>query len=407
MSKSVTPFLPYGHQQIDDSDVAAIEAVLRGDWLTTGPAVAAFEEAFGERVGASFAISCSSGTAALHMAAMALDLEHGDAIVVPSLTFLATANSARFVGADVIFADVDADTGLMRPQDLEDAMNRAAAAGLRVKAAIPVHINGQCVDLPAIEEIATSRNLSLVEDACHVVGGRYSGGDGDWIPVGACRHSLMSVFSMHPVKSMTMGEGGVVTTNDELLYARLKRLRNHGIVRDPDMFEHPEMALDESGQVNPWYYEMPELGLNYRASDINCALGLSQLAKLDGFVARRKDLVEYYDERVGPLSPLVTRLSRCDHSDPAWHLYVVHIDFKNAGISRSVVMRTMREAGIGTQVHYIPVHMQPYYQRLYGSLELPGAEAYYAGALSLPLFPGMKRADVDRVVDALSTVLSI
>lgn len=393
-------FLPYGHQTVEDDDVAAVAAVLRGEHLTTGPTVDAFERAFAEHVGAGFAVACSSGTAGLHLAALALGLGEGDRVVVPSLTFLATANAARYVGAEVAFADVHPTTGLLGEDNfvaaLDDVGNRGA------KAVFPVHLNGQCADMEMVRTVAAERGLGVVEDASHALGGRYEFPGGDECPVGACRHSDMTVFSLHPVKVIAMGEGGVVTTNDETLYRRLLRFRNHGMVRDAAAFEYSERAFDAEDGVNPWYYEMPEPGFNYRASDVSCALGLSQLGKLPRFVAARDALVEYYDEVLRPLAPLVRPITRVDHCRPAWHLYVVLIDFAAAGVGRATVMRRLREHGIGTQVHYIPVHRQPYYQRRYGEQSLPGAMAYYARCLSLPLFPAMSKADVERVVDALS-----
>ena len=314
------------------------------------------------------------------------------------MTFLATANAARYVGADVIFADVDAATGLVDRATLEAAIERAAQNG--VKAIFPVHLNGQCVDMEMVAALAAEHGLAVVEDACHALGATYGGAEN--VRVGSCRHSDMAVFSLHPVKVMTMGEGGVVTTNDEGLYDRLRRLRNHGMSRNPTRFESADLAFDPQGAPNPWYYEMDEPGFNYRASDIHCALGLSQLKRLDQFVSKRDQLVAQYDRRIAPLAPLVRPLKRVDGCTPGWHLYVVLIDFDKAGVDRATVMNRMREAGIGTQVHYLPLHHQPYYRRRYGAMSLPGADSYYAHCLSLPLFFDMAEADVRRVVEALS-----
>lgn len=392
-------FLPYGHQTVEDDDVAAVAAVLRGEYLTTGPTVEAFERAFAEHVGADFAVACSNGTAGLHLAALALDLGEGDRVVVPSLTFLATANAARYVGAEVEFADVEASSGLLRENELRAALD--GVAGESAKAVFPVHLNGQCVDMEAVAAVASECGLGVVEDACHALGASYRSRGGEEIPVGSCRYSDMTVFSLHPVKTITMGEGGVVATNNEGLYRRMLRYRNHGMVRDAAAFEFSEQAFDAEGGANPWYYEMPEPGFNYRASDVSCALGLSQLGKLSRFVVARDALVEYYDEALRPLAPLVQPVARAEHCRPAWHLYVVHIDFVAASVDRATLMHRLREDGIGTQVHYPPVHRQPYYRRRYGACGLPGAETYYARCLSLPLFPAMSRADVERVVDAL------
>jgi UDP-4-amino-4,6-dideoxy-N-acetyl-beta-L-altrosamine transaminase len=395
-------FLPYGRHLIEDDDVAAVAAVLKGEFLTTGPAVKAFEDAFAARTGARFAVACSSGTAALHLAAMALQLKPGDAIVVPSVTFLATANAARYVGADVVFADVDADSGLLTPEACAAAL---AVAGVRARAIFPVHLNGQCPDLPALGTLARARGLTVVEDACHALGGTYDGAGGRRVAIGGCADSAMATFSFHPVKTIAMGEGGAVTTGDRQLAERLRLLRNHGMVREARRFQVREQAFDADGQPNPWYYEMPEPGFNHRASDIQCALGLSQLGKLDRFVAARRALVAAYDRALASLAPLVQPLPRVPWCDGAWHLYVARIDFKKAGATRAKVMRALQQEGIGTQVHYLPVHRQPYYRQLYGELRLPGADAYYERALALPLFVGMTEDDVARVAGALGRIL--
>ncbi len=395
-----TNFLPYGRHRVEEADIAAVSEVLRGDWLTTGPAVDGFERAFAAAVGAAHAVACSSGTAGLHLAALAAGLGEGDAAVVPAITFLATANCNRYVGAEVVFADVDPETGLMRAEHLEAAL--AAAGDRRVKAVYPVHLNGQCADLEAIGGLAREHGLTVIEDACHALGATYHPASAAPTPIGACAYADMAVFSFHPVKTIAMGEGGAVTTGDAALWRRLMRLRSHGMVREADGFEGTELAFDADGQANPWYYEMPEPGFNYRASDIHCALGLSQLSRLDAVVARRRALARRYDRRLAPLKPLLRPVMRMETCLPAWHLYVVHVDFAAAGIDRARLMRALRRRGIGTQVHFIPVHQQPYYRRRYGRLDLPGARAYYEHCLTLPLFPAMTEADVDRVVTALS-----
>lgn len=395
--------LPYGRQLVDDDDVAAVVRVLRGDYLTTGPATAAFERALAEQTGAQHAVSCSSGTAALHLAALAVGLAPGDRVIVPAITFLATANVARFVGAEVTFADVDRETGLMRASDLAEALGRSGRAA---KAVFPVHLAGQPVDMAAVSEVAKVHGLRVVEDACHALGTLCETPSGPSI-IGNCRYSDMAAFSFHPVKMIAMGEGGAVTTNDPDLARRAADLRNHGMIRRVQEFANADLALDADGRANPWYYEMIEPGFNYRASDIHCALGLSQLAKLDRFVAARRDLVAAYDEALASLAPLVRPAGRTDGAAPGWHLYVVLIDFASAGVQRATVMRRMADAGIGTQVHYIPVHLQPYYRARYGKANLPGAVAYYERCLSLPLFPGMEHDDVLRVRDALARSLDL
>jgi UDP-4-amino-4,6-dideoxy-N-acetyl-beta-L-altrosamine transaminase len=398
-------FLPYGRQAIDEDDITAVTQVLRSDWLTTGPTVAAFEEAFAAKVDAKHAVSCSSGTAALHLAALALGLGEGDVVIVPSITFVATANAARYVGADVCFADVDPNSGLMREQDLRQALQRVPNGA--AKAVFPVHLNGQCVEMEAIEKIAKEAGLAVVEDACHALGSADIGTDDRKVLAGSCLHGEMAVFSFHPVKTIAMGEGGMVTTNDQRLRDRLLHFRGHGIVRDAAEFENSQMAHDDKGNPNTWYQEMNELGFNYRASDINCALGLSQLSKLDRFVARRQDLTRRYDDKLKPLAPAVRPVSRVIGCDPALHLYAVLIEFEELKLTRAEIMARLLKWDVGSQVHYVPVHQQPYYREKYGNRTLPGAESYYARVLSLPLFPTMTFEDVDRVVAALSDAVQL
>jgi UDP-4-amino-4,6-dideoxy-N-acetyl-beta-L-altrosamine transaminase len=396
-----TSFLPYGRHSVDEDDIAAVVAVLKSDWLTNGPVVHAFEQAFAEKTGAQHAIVCNSGTAGLHLAAMALGLCEGDVAIVPTMTFLATANAVRYVGAEVVFADVDPHTGLMGEGNLRDAFARSKG---KARAILPVHLNGQCVDMAMVARLAQEYGLRVIEDACHALGGTYDS-NGVAVPVGACQHGDMAVFSLHPVKTVTMGEGGVVTTNDTALYEKMLRLRNHGMVRDPAHFQNADLASDGDGEANPWYYEVPTPGYNFRASDINCALGLSQLAKLDKFVARRHELSARYDALLAPLAPMVRPIERMENCAPARHLYVVLVDFQAAGVERATMMARLKNHGIGTQVHYIPVHLQPYYRQRYGETELPGADVYYAWCLSLPLFPAMTDEEVDRVVGALEVAL--
>jgi UDP-4-amino-4,6-dideoxy-N-acetyl-beta-L-altrosamine transaminase len=396
-------FLPYGRQLIEDDDIAAVAEALRADYLTTGPTVDAFEQAFAERVGAAHAVACSSGTAALHLAAMALDLKPGDWLVVPSLTFLATANAARYVGADVQFADVDPDTGLLTDVTLAAALERARCAGRSVKAVLPVHLAGRTAPLAAIVEVA--RDLPIVEDACHALGTTYDGASGRPARVGDGRYGTLAAFSFHPVKTIAVGEGGMIATNDDNLAARMRIARNHGMVREPQHMRDRAAAFDADGTPRSWYYEMHEFGFNYRLADVLCALGISQLRKLDRFAARRRELARLYDEALAPLAPLVHPVPPVLDCDPALHLYAVLIAFDEIGIPRQQLMARLRERGIGTQVHYIPVHRQPYYRNLYGDLALPGADAYYSRELSLPLFPAMSNDDVGRIVDTLAGIV--
>ena len=389
-------FLPYGRQTIEDDDVAAVVEALRADYLTTGPRVEAFEAAFAEAVGARHAVACSSGTAALHLAMLALDLKAEEAVIAPAITFAATANCARYQDAKVVFADVDPDTGLMTPATFEAALGRLD--GRALAAVLPVHLGGASVDLPGIKGLAGG--APLVEDACHALGTTMSFGN---LPeqVGDGRHGAMACFSFHPVKTITTAEGGMVTTNDQRLAERLRLFRSHGIVRDPAQFRDPP------AEPQPWLYEMQALGYNYRLPDLLCALGLSQLAKLPRFAMRRRALAIRYWSLLARLSPVVRAVAPPPGCDPALHLFIILIDFAAAGLSRAEVMAGLAARGIGSQVHYIPVHRQPYYRDRYGDLDLPGADAYYARCLSLPLYPGMTENDPDRVVEALAEVLGL
>ncbi len=397
-----TSFLPYGRHLIEDDDVAAVTAVMRGEALTGGPAVAAFEAALKEATGARHAVVCGNGTQALHLAALAAGIGPGDRVICPAITFLATANCARYVGAEVVFADVDPNTGLITA---ETAGAAAARAGGAVKAVLPVDFAGQFGDLPALSALARREGWAVIEDSCHAVGTCYDFGDGVTGAVGDGRWSDFTVFSFHPVKTVAMGEGGAITTNDGALAARMASLRNHGTVRTADAFTETAQAFAPDGGAHPWYYEMQELGFNYRACDLQCALGLSQMAKLKRFTARRRRLAALYDERLAALAPRVRPLARTPGVAASWHLYAVLIEFEHLGLSRDTVINRLRAEGVGSQVHYIPVPWQPYYRRRYGLPALPGTERYYARTLSLPLFPAMADSDVDRVFEALARAL--
>lgn len=375
-------FLPYGRQTIEDDDIAAVTEALRSDYLTTGPKVDEFETAFAEAVGVEHAVACNSGTAALHLALLALDVGPGHVCIAPSTTFLATANAARFCGADVVFTDVDPATGLMTAATLTDALGRADGKG-ELKAVLPVHMAGRLVDMKTVGPIAAGAGAAVVADSCHALG---SISETDETPA---QQADMACYSFHPVKTLTTAEGGMVTAQDTRTAARLKLFRSHGMVRSPN---------------DPAHYDMVELGFNYRIPDVLCALGLNQLGKLHRFVHRRQELAAAYDAKLAGLSP---HLSLCPSGtgQPALHLYTVLIDFEALGKERHAVMEHLAARGIGTQVHYIPVHRQPYYAGLYGEQSLPGAEAWHAKTLSLPLYPGMADSDVDRVAEALAEAL--
>ncbi|MEI7814199.1 MAG: UDP-4-amino-4,6-dideoxy-N-acetyl-beta-L-altrosamine transaminase [Coriobacteriia bacterium] len=383
--------IPYGRQWIDDDDIAAVVEVLRSDWLTQGPAVEAFERSVAEKVGAEHAIAVSNGTAALHLAALAIDLGPGGTLWTSPITFVASANCALYTGAKVDFVDIEPDTGLLDVSALEHKLQEADDAGTLPKAIVAVHLGGQPCDMLRLRLAADRYGIAVIEDAAHAIGGSCAG-----TPVGACEFSDMTTFSFHPVKVVTTGEGGMITTNDEELAGKLRLLRTHGITRDPSL-----MLGEPDG---PWYYEQIDLGYNYRITDFQCALGVSQMRRLDAFVARRAELAARYDELLAelPVNPLVQREGR----ESGWHIYVVTLA-PEAQRSRREVFDALRAEGIGVNVHYIPVHLQPYYRAMgFEPGDFPRAEAYYEAAITLPLYPALTEAEQDTVVAALAKALS-
>jgi UDP-4-amino-4,6-dideoxy-N-acetyl-beta-L-altrosamine transaminase len=397
-------FLPYGRQHITEKDIKAVIGVLRSEWLTQGPAVPAFEAALAGRVGSKYAVACSNGTAALHLAMLALNISPGDEVVTSPITFLASANCAIYVGAHVRFADIDPDTGLIDPSSLKKLLE-ADKTG-KIKAVIPVHFAGQPSDLGEIHSLAAAHGAEVIDDACHALGATYGIAD-QTFQIGGNNHSLMTVFSFHPVKHVAMGEGGAITTCDSEVVERLRKFRNHGIKKED--FAFPDLAYSTDGDVNPWYYEMADPGFNYRLTDIQAALGKSQLERLSDSIRRRNEIAAIYCALLDKNFPDggVRHLHRKDGVSHAYHLFVVLIDFERFGISRAIVMNALRQAGIGTQVHYIPLHLQPFYRRACGTgpEDFPNAEAYYAKALSLPMYPELTKDDCRRVIETLSNIL--
>lgn len=393
-------FLPYGQHSIDEDDIEAVVDVLRHGALTCGPKISEFEQEFAAKVGAKEAVVVSNGTTALHLALLASGFKAGDTAIVPSLTFLSTANAVIMAGGHVQFADVCPQTGLMTLETMKAAM--AKAENKRIRAVLPVHLTGQMCDMPVIEPFARAKSLAIISDCCHALGAEYSSGGRP----GDGQYEDFACYSLHPVKSIAMGEGGVVTTNSASWAEKMRLLRSHDMRRSPDQFKRKEAAFDLKGNPNPWFYEMHELAYNYRATDFQCALASSQLKKLGQFVTRRRQLADIYDGLLADISNMIVPNPRMCGSMSAWHLYAVQIDFAAFGIERGEVMRRLAEKGIGTQVHYIPVHTQPYYVDLYGEQKLPGAESYYENTLSLPLFPKMRDDDPERVITVLKEILA-
>jgi perosamine synthetase len=393
----MSSFLPYGRQSISEADIAAVCDVLRSDFLTTGPKVEEFEGTFAALVGAKHAVAVNSATSALHLAMRVTGVGPGDRVITSPNTFLASANCAAFVGATPDFADIDAVSYNLDPIALERTWRSD------IKAVVAVDYAGQPCDMPAISEIARAHGTIVIEDASHAAGGGFVHNGRVW-KVGGHPWADITVFSFHPVKTMTTGEGGMLVTNNDAWASRARELRSHGIVRDPARFLTSDLCPLTS-EHGPWYHEMQDLGYNYRITDIQCALGLSQLGRLDQFISRRREIVRQYNEAFSELTWLKTPGLRnpSDQDHISWHLYTVQIDFKAIGKTRTQVMTELREKGIGTQVLYIPVHLQPWYRQTYGYDvgKCPVAEEYYGRALSLPLYPGMKDADAMQVIDSV------
>ncbi|MBL4766386.1 MAG: UDP-4-amino-4,6-dideoxy-N-acetyl-beta-L-altrosamine transaminase [Rhodobacteraceae bacterium] len=369
--------IPYGKHHVDEEDIQAVADLLRTGWLTQGPMVGAFEDAVKEYVGAKYAVAVSSGTAALHIAALAAEVGPGDGLITSPITFVASANAAIYSGATPIFCDIDPETVNVSASGLQQVVDAHPEA----RAVIPVHYSGLPCEMEAIAKVAKKSGLRVIEDAAHALGSTYDDGS----RVGSCKYSDMTMFSFHPVKAIAAGEGGMITTNDAELYKRLLRLRSHGINKGDDPFQILEQA-EANGERNPWYYEMQQIGFNYRITDIQCALALSQFKKIDRFVARRKKLAKAYDvafqefENAKPAQAM--KRDQSGH-----HLYVLRVDFGAIGMSRAQLMLALRDRGVGTQVHYVPVPAHPFYRdRGYKLEDFPHAEKFYEEALTIPLF---------------------
>jgi UDP-4-amino-4,6-dideoxy-N-acetyl-beta-L-altrosamine transaminase len=378
-------YIPYGRQSISEEDIHAVVETLRSDFLTQGPAVPAFEAAVKVHCGASHAVAMNSATSALHLACLALGVSPGDVVWTTPVTFVASANCALYCGADIDFVDIEASTFNMSVAALSEKLERAATLGKLPKAVIPIHMCGQSCDMAAIHALSQKYGFRIIEDASHAIGGRYRNG-----PIGDCRHSDITVFSFHPVKIITTAEGGMAVTNQPDLARKMELLRSHGITR-----ERHEMTRDADG---PWYYQQIDLGFNYRMTDLQAALGSSQIKRLEELISRRNALAARYQAALSNL-PLILPITISDVRS-AWHLYVVQLQDKSR---RKAVFTALRRDEIGVNVHYIPVHMQPYYQGLgFRAGQFPAAETYYEGAISIPLYSSMTDAEQDRVIECLA-----
>lgn len=399
---SLNDFIPCGRQWIDEEDIQSVLSVLRSDWLTQGPKIKEFEEAICKYTGAKYAVALATGTAALHCACFAAGVGPGDEIITSPITFVASGNCALFLGASVKFVDVRRDTYCIDYNKIEQVITP------RTKAIIPVDFTGQPCDMNEINEIARKRNLTVIEDATHSLGATYKGK-----PVGVI--APMTIFSFHPVKHITTGEGGMIITDDEKLVEKLRLFRTHGITNFDISMTLKEQAADNENQYslgrNPdsragWYYEMQVLGYNYRITDIQCALGVSQLKKIDMFVSRRREIATSYTE-IFSKSPYLTIPYQNKDRDSSWHLYVLRLNLDKMNKTRRQVFDELRSMGIGVHVHYIPLHLQPYYRQKFGFKrgDFPEAEAYYDSALTIPLFPDLTEEDIKRITESVLRVV--
>lgn len=384
--------IPYGRQQISQDDIDAVVAVLQSDFLTQGPQVPAFELALQQATGAQYALAVNSATSALHIACMALGLGAGDRLWTTPITFVASANCARYCGADVDFVDIDPSTYNLCPQQLEKKLKQAQKDGTLPKIVVPVHLCGYPCDMAAIYALSQEYGFHIIEDASHAIGGQYHGK-----PIGNCRYSDITIFSFHPVKIVTTAEGGAALTNCPELAERMALLRSHGITREPS-----KMQGESHGS---WYYQQIDLGYNYRMTELQAALGVSQMTRLDEFVTRRHQLAQRYHAALHDL-PLTLPLFSQQDAYSALHLYVIRLQRAKLNYTRRDIFDALRNAGVGVNIHYIPVHTQPYYQNLgFNVGEYPIAEAYYEDAISLPMFAAMTDQQQDTVIEVLRTIL--
>src|SRR4030066_528176 len=368
--------IPYGRQGVDASDIREVIKVLKSDWLTQGSKIEEFEDALCKYNGVKYAVAVSNGTAALHIACLAADIKRGDEVITSPITFVASANSILYCGGKPVFADIQRDTVNIDPEEIKKKINP------NTRAIIPVHFAGHPCDLEEIKEIAEKHNLLIIEDASHALGAEYKNSK-----IGSCKYSDMTIFSFHPVKHITTGEGGAVLTNQKDLYQRLLLFRNHGITKEKEKMN----KFDD-----PWYYEMHELGFNYRITDFQCALGISQLKKLEKYIERRRELVSIYNKELSKIDKIILPVEK-PYVKSSWHIYYIRL--KDAS-KRRLVFEELKKSNIGVQVHYIPVYLQPYYQKNFGykAGDYPKAEDYYQSTITLPLYPKMMNSNIQYII---------
>jgi UDP-4-amino-4,6-dideoxy-N-acetyl-beta-L-altrosamine transaminase len=378
-------FIPYGRQYIDDDDINAVIEVLRSDYLTTGPKIKEFEDILSEFVGAKYAVAISNGTAALHAACFAAGIKEGDEVITSPITFAASANAVLYCGGKPVFADIDSKTYNIDPEDIKRKITD------KTKAIIPIHYTGQPCDMDKILQIADEYDLTVIEDAAHALGGAYKGKK-----IGIIGD--MTTFSFHPVKHITTGEGGAITTNDKELYEKLIMFRTHGITRNND-----KLINDD----DPWYYEQHHLGFNYRMTDVEAALGISQMKKLNSFLKKRRELAKIYNEELKNIDGIVLPM-QLENTNSAWHLYVIRLELEKIKATRREVFEKLRKRNIGVNVHYIPVYYHPYYDKLgYEKGLCPNAEELYEGIITIPLYPMMSKANIKYIVNSLKEIVDI
>ena len=385
--------IPYGRQEITEEDIDTVVDVLRSDFLTQGPVVPQFEEAVRLHVGADYAVAVNSATSALHIACLALDLGPGDWLWTSPITFVASANCGLYCGAKIDFIDIDPRTYNISPLALEEKLLVAEKEGKLPKVLVAVHLCGQSCEMESIHALCQKYNVKIIEDASHAIGGKYKGQY-----VGNCRYSDVTVFSFHPVKIITTGEGGMALTNDVSLAEKMILLRSHGITR--------EERLMTNAPDGPWYYQQLALGFNYRITDIQAALGASQMRRLNEFVSKRHEIASRYNDKLSHLPVISPFQSKVNYS--AYHLYVIRLELTKINKTHKEVFELLREKGIGVNLHYMPVYKQPYYEAIgYLENDFPNANAYYSEAISLPIYPGLSFAEQDKVIEALTAALSV
>ena len=390
-------FLPYSRQCIDTQDIKKVSNVLKEDFITQGPRIESFEKKFARYVGSKFAVACATGTAALHLSCQALRLGPGGNLLTAPITFVASANCAQFVGADTFFADIDPKNHCISSKSLEKELKKR-----KINIVVVVHMSGHPANMKKIYDLKKKYKFKLIEDACHALGGSY-----EKKKIGSCFYSDISTFSFHPVKSITTAEGGMITTKSKEIYKRLLIYRTQEIHKISKDFIHKNLAFDKDGSTNTWYYEMNSLGFNYRITDIQCALGESQLKKIDRFIKARRKIAKIYNKGFKENKLITTPFEDKNHVVHAYHLYTILIDFKKLGKSRNQVINELKKFNIGTQVLYIPVHFQPYYSNKYGYKfgSFPNSEDYYKKCLSIPIFPGIKNKEINYVINKVNSVI--